>query len=115
MDSLNLPHGDNADVSRNKLEGYVLNPLHPDGQHKARVFLSALGISSENADLLRAQLLQTAREGEATERGTNEFGTRYEIVFEMTGPNGKSALVTSGWFIDSGGDTPRLTSCYVRL
>jgi hypothetical protein len=41
---MKLPNGDQAEISMQKLIGYCLNPEHPSGKHKARVFESALGI-----------------------------------------------------------------------
>ncbi|WP_442939170.1 DUF6883 domain-containing protein [Nostoc sp.] len=46
-------------MSTQKLIGYCLNPEHPSGKHKARVFASILGITLENAEVLR-ELIQTA-------------------------------------------------------
>ncbi len=33
-----LPHGDQAILDMRKIEDYCLNPSHPRGRHKARVF-----------------------------------------------------------------------------
>lgn len=38
---MKLPNGDRAVISMGKLRGYCLNPEHPSGRHKARVFASA--------------------------------------------------------------------------
>jgi len=35
---MKMPGGDKAIVEREKLTGYCLNPNHPRGKHKARVF-----------------------------------------------------------------------------
>jgi hypothetical protein len=35
---MKMPGGDAAIVDRQKLTGYSLNPEHPRGKHKARVF-----------------------------------------------------------------------------
>ena len=52
-----LPHPERAVVPIDKLLDYCLNPEHPDGKHKARVFKSALNLSIEDAETLRAALL----------------------------------------------------------
>jgi len=49
---MKLPNGENAEISRQKLIGYCLNPEHSSGKQKARVFASVLGITAENADVL---------------------------------------------------------------
>jgi hypothetical protein len=45
MSGRKLPNAEGAEVPPAKLRDYVLNPRHPDGAHKARVFASALGIT----------------------------------------------------------------------
>lgn len=42
---MKLPNPALAIIDRKKLSDYCLNLEHPDGQHKARVFKTALGIS----------------------------------------------------------------------
>jgi len=39
-----LPHGKEAILDIRKIEPYCLNPLHPRGRHKARVFRDALDL-----------------------------------------------------------------------
>jgi hypothetical protein len=48
---MKMPGGDAATVDRRKLTAYCLNPEHPRGKHKARVF-ATLGFTAENADEL---------------------------------------------------------------
>ena len=60
---MKIPNGDRADLG-SKLEEYSLNSTHRQGQHKARVFESALGITLANADVLRTALRQTAANSE---------------------------------------------------
>lgn len=52
---MKLPNGDRAEIPMQKLIGYCLNPEHPSGKHKARVFESALGITAEDVDVLRSR------------------------------------------------------------
>jgi hypothetical protein len=49
---MKLQNGDRAIIPIGKLLGYCLNPNHPKGKHKARVFKSALGITADNAEPL---------------------------------------------------------------
>jgi len=42
---MKMPDGDAAIVDRQKLTGYCLNPEHPRGKHKARVF-ATLGFTA---------------------------------------------------------------------
>jgi hypothetical protein len=80
--------------------------------HKARVFSSVLGLTIENAELLRVALLKAAASDNARAAASDRFGQRYVIDFQMNGPCG-SAVVRSIWILPTGESTPRLTSCYV--
>jgi hypothetical protein len=44
-----LPQSDEAILDVRKIEDYCLNPSHPRGRHKARVFRDALGIHRDDA------------------------------------------------------------------
>jgi filamentous hemagglutinin len=89
-----------------------LNPDHPRGKHKARVF-ATLGYTVENADELRAALLEAAASADAQSTASDEFGDRYAIEFEIRGPRG-SGVIRSTWIVRRGETSPRLTSCFVK-
>jgi hypothetical protein len=109
---MRLPNGERALVPLGKLLDYCLNPDHPRGQHKARVFASALGITATEADDLRRTLLEAAATADAVVGEADDYGQRYVVDFEMDGPVGR-AVVRSLWIIREGDDVPRLTSCFV--
>jgi hypothetical protein len=110
---MKMPGGDAAIVDREKLTGYCLNPEHPRGKHKARVFATALGFTVESADELRAALLAAAATADAQLTASDRFGDRYVIEFEIKGPQG-AGVVKSTWIVRRGESTPRLTSCFVK-
>jgi len=56
---MKLPNGERTDLGT-KIEDYVLNPMHWEGRHKARVFDSALGITLVNRKVLRFRLADMA-------------------------------------------------------
>ncbi len=60
---MKLPNGELAEISMEKLIGYCLNPEHSRGKNQARVFRSRLGITAENAEVLRSLISQAALEG----------------------------------------------------
>ena len=109
---MKLPGGAAAIIDSSKLIDYCLNPLHPRDRHKARVFLSALGLGQLDADLLRAALLEAAASGDAMPGEVDEYGQRYLIDLEMT-LGSRGAPVRSTWIILRGESAPRLTSCFV--
>jgi hypothetical protein len=109
---MKLPNFEHAVVDIAKLRDYSLNLLHEVGQHKARVFQAALGLTLADADWLRDKLLQAAHSEEATVGATSVFGEKYIIdVLIVRGEH--SARVRTSWIVEYGTDYPRLTSCYV--
>ncbi|MGB2823515.1 MAG: DUF6883 domain-containing protein [Phycisphaerae bacterium] len=109
---MRLPNARRAVVDVTKLRAYCLNPDHPRGRHKARVFASTLGITAESAEDLREALLAAAIKGQAVATETDEYGQRYVLDYTVAGPAG-SAVVRSMWIVRRGENFPRLTSCYV--
>jgi hypothetical protein len=61
---MKLPNSERAVVEIEKLRSYCLNPHHPRGRNKARVFAS-VGIREGDARELMTVLLQAVREAEA--------------------------------------------------
>ena len=110
---MKLPNGEKAVVDIAKLRDYSLNAQPEGGSHKARVFRSALGIDIDDAEWLREQLLEIAREGEAVEVAASVFGRRFYLDFVLLHRE-KSATIRSSWIIENGTDFPRLTTCYVK-
>jgi len=109
---MKLPNGDRADLGT-KLEDYSLNPLHRHGQHKARVFESALGITLANKEVLASALLAAAEKSdEFAALGDNGFGETYALRFLLTTEKG-SATVLSAWIVRHNEDFPRLTTCFI--
>src|SRR4051812_16526588 len=109
---MRLPNAHQADLGT-KHEDYSLNPLHREGQHKARVFRSVLGITLENADFLRDAILEAAVTSEEVEaRGDNGFGSIFVLRFFLKMPSRHTEVLTA-WIIRHGEDFPRLTTCYI--
>lgn len=109
---MKLPNGERAVVPLEKFTDYSLNPDHPTGRHKARVFKAALGLTLEDADRLRHEVQTVALNGEAIPATETEYGARYVIDFVMTTDSG-SATIRTSWMVRNDEDFPRLTSCYV--
>ncbi len=108
---MKLPNAADAVVDIAKVRDYCSNPAHPRGRHKARVFVTVLGIRREQAELLREALLRAANSNEATLGARDAYGQRY-VHFLMNGPGGRS-LVRSTWIVLTNENFVRLTSCYV--
>jgi len=109
---MRLPNGNRAELGT-KLEDYTLNMLHREGRHTARVFESLLGITADNADVLRGALLDAAAASDQVEaRGDSEFGAIYILRFPLSTARG-TGTVLSVWIVRHGEDCPRLTTRYI--
>src|ERR1041384_4713688 len=106
-----LPNREQAVVAIEKLTGYCLDPTHLRGQHKAKVFRAALGITVADVAVLRDALLLAARTLPAVPGRVDEHGQRYVIDFPME-HKVRRALVRSVWIVGQEG-IPRLTTCHV--
>jgi hypothetical protein len=107
-----LPNGINAVVDIVKLRDYCLNPVHPEGRHKARMFRATLGMERDDAEELRAVLLAAARNQDAEATEADEYGERYVLDLSLRYA-WREVQVRSAWIIRKGENFPRLTSCYV--
>ena len=106
-----VPNAERAVVDLRKLRDYCLNPTHDEGKHKARLFAAALEMTKDDAGDLRDALLQAVKTQEAKLGRRDGYGQRYTVGFTLE-YHGKRAMIRSGWIIEHGSDTPRLTSCY---
>jgi len=109
---MKLPNAEQAIVDVRKLRNYCLNAEHPRGQHKARVFKSALGWTADQAEDVRRRLVEAALHEDAAFLGADDYGQRYALDFAVQGAGGM-ATVRSLWIIRHGEDFPRFASCYV--
>ena len=109
---MRLPGAQQTVVDTDKLRGYCLNPSHPRGRHKARVFASALRILPTDAEWLQEKLLAAVLAQEAVPGEADEYSHRYSVDFECVHQDYR-ATVQSGWIIRRGEIIPRLTTCYV--
>ena len=105
-----VPNAERAVVDIRKLRDYCLSPLHDEGKHKARLF-AAIGLTVNEAEELQAILLQVVKTSEASLGRRDSYGQRYIVDFPLNW-RGKETLIRSGWIIEHGMETPRLTTCY---
>jgi hypothetical protein len=109
---MKLPNRDQAIIDPRKVIDYCLSPDHEDGQHKARLFASILGVTIGQADELLDALRNAANIGDAVAGKRDEYGQRYLIDFEFTGQSG-TATIRSAWIIGPNETVPRLVTCYI--
>lgn len=109
---LKLQNAQRAVVDLVKLRDYCLNPSHPRGRHKARVFRDTLGLIAEDAEWLQQRVLKDIQNHPAKRLETDSFGSRWRVDLPLT-RQGKSAVVRTGWIIKTGEEFPRLITCWV--
>lgn len=110
-DIIKLPRYQEAFIPRGKFTEYALNPSKD--ANKAEAFRKALGYTLENVDELISQIYDKISEYDAREKPDNGWGKRYEVIMDITGPNGKTAKVLTAWIDDKNTGEMRLTSVYV--
>lgn len=109
-----VPPAHEAVVPKEKLAGYALDPAHPRGRHKARVFSSALGIEPTDWRYLRDQLIEGVVQALVLGTRITPFGVLYEVVVLVDGLNGATAPVAAIWLLEED-HPPRLVSTWVDI
>lgn len=102
-----------AVIDPRKLTDYALNPEHPVGGNKARVFESALGFTKDNASALLRQLQEGVMKNTPIAGKVDQYGARFTVDIPVTGPTG-SGIVRSGWIYKPGSSIPELTTIFVK-
>jgi len=109
---MKLPNGNQADIPMHKLIDYCLNPEHPSGKHKARVFASVLGITRENADTLRSLIQTAAVEGAVAQQDLTTFGQVFKVDWTVSGT--QEVQLRTIWEITPTNPNPRLVSAFIK-
>lgn len=108
---LNAKH---AVIDPKKIASYALNPEHPVGGNKARVFESALGFNPTNAGVLVSRVQQGIMTNPAELGLYDNFGQRMSVDIPILGGNGETAIVRTGWMYETDSLVPRMTTIYVK-
>ncbi|HDG1668084.1 TPA: hypothetical protein PFE31_002340, partial [Kluyvera ascorbata] len=109
-----LLNAEHAVVDYRKLSTYSLNPTHPTGGHKARVFQSALGYSQTNADVLGLRVQEGVLSAPAKMLDPINFGQKMAVDIPILGVNGETEIVRTGWIYETDSLVPRLTTIFVK-
>jgi hypothetical protein len=107
-----LPNADLAVFDIRKLAEYCLNPLHPRGRHKARVFREALSLERGDAVWLRNTLLVAAQSAGASLIGEDAWGAHWRLDATIE-RHDKHAMVRSIWIVRTGESRPTFVTCWV--
>ena len=115
MNAPRLPNAEQATVPIEKLRDYALDPEHPRGQHKARVFRSTLGIGQDDWEYLREQILEAVPSAAVATVRVISWGTLCEVPILVEGLNGETHEVTTVWIVERDDDPPKLVTTYVNV
>jgi hypothetical protein len=105
-----LPNFERAIIDLGKLAGYALNPGHPEGRHKARVFLSALGVAAADAAWLADAILARLGQSEAILQSTTRWGDLYRVDMEIVRGHRCAKVRTARLSMK---EEARLVTCFV--
>jgi hypothetical protein len=108
---MKLPNLHLAQISKDKIVGYLLSPTHRRGKSKHDFFVR-FGFKPEAWEQLAEALTQHASDNEVTTQRQTVFGVSYVIDGALPCPDGRQPLVRVVWFIDLGSDVPRLVTAY---
>jgi hypothetical protein len=108
---MKLPNGDKAQIPESKIIGYLLSLAHEDGRSKA-VFFIGYGFSPSDWNTLAFALQEHAVQCDVTSIEDSPFGKRYVVEGQIGTPDGRTPLIRSVWFIESGEEIPRLVTAY---
>jgi hypothetical protein len=81
---MKLPNAEHAVIDIKKLRDYSLNPNHPEGKHKARVFLEKLELKADDAERLHKLIMEAILTKDATEKQPTSYGRRFIVEFQVT-------------------------------
>src|SRR2546421_9714777 len=99
MNRMRVPDADIAIVSQQKIVGYLLNPLHPDGAGKAQ-FFDALGFRADQWTVLADALRSVIARSQATSRVDSAHGAKYIVDGTIDTPCGRAVRIRTVWIVD---------------
>ncbi len=105
-----LPNYKHAEIARNKLKNYLLNPSKSNGKAE---FFRSLGYNMKNFRHLEADIREGLKTAPAVAKIENRYGhtvTAYSVTMPL-GIN-KKTMVLTAWQRDEGSKIPRFITAY---
>jgi hypothetical protein len=106
-----LPLAEYAFVDQRKIVDYLLSVTHPDGQAKARFFVS-FGFQPNQWKQLADALRSVGTSNPVSASVESSHGTRYVVDGLLATPINRSPRVRTVWILEAGGAGPRLVTAY---
>lgn len=110
---LKLPNAENVILPEGKFTKYLLGGCNEKGLAKGRAITSRLGYNISNWKEFQNEIAKGALRYPAEEKGTIEFGKKYEQKMVLYGKLGTPANVVVGWLHKLDGSIS-MTSAYVK-
>lgn len=104
-------NSESIEIPPAKLTDYALNP--EGDKNKARVFKTALGYTLDNYQDLIDNVYRNINKFPFSQIGSNDQGKLFRCDIAMSGPNGKTAVVRTGWITENDSGLYRLTTIFV--
>lgn len=101
-------------IPEDKLTRYALDMSSRCGHDKAVAFELALGFTRDDSDEVMRQVYRWMGKNSPTKSRDSEWGEIYTADIRMTGSNGRSANVRTGWILRPGEGKMRMTTIYVH-
>lgn len=105
-------NSESIEIPPAKLTEYALNP--EGDKNKARVFKTALGYTLDNYQDLIDNISEGVKKYPMEIHGKTPYGDLFHCDIEITGPNGNTASVRTGWIQPLGSSIFKLTTLYVK-
>ncbi|MFS0825189.1 DUF6883 domain-containing protein [Pseudomonas phoenicis] len=107
-------NAEKAVINSGEVKSDASNTAHSVSGNKTKVFESVLGYNQSNAEILIAKIWEGTNIYPAKSGASDKFGQRRTIDMPITGPNGNTATVRTGWIYDSRSATPKIAILYVK-
>ena len=103
-----LPNYKMAEIRREKLKNYLLNPQKSNGKAE---FFRSIGYNMKNYKTLEKDIREGLKNNTAITYGKNKYGNTAYAVNMKIGIGNKKEVVTA-WQIDNGKNNPRFITAY---
>ena len=102
-DLLQLPDApEEINVQAKKLTDYLLNPENKDNRGKAKFFEQHLAITPKDWTYLHGQIVDGLGNVSYEDVRLDDYGVRFTANLPVTGQNGATATIETGWIVRHG-------------
>jgi hypothetical protein len=99
-------------VDRRKFDEYLLDPEHPDGRHKLRLWRSVFGVGEGEGRLLERLIREQIGRGIVTEKPPRTDLRRFEVLIEDFETAKNTEPMITAW-VSEHGDWRRITPRFI--